>query len=533
VRRAKRSTRRDGFRNTLEFALTTRGRWLWTAVQSVGWLRTLVNRRLIAFAAGKMQPRPDPFSTRSDYTSWDSLTDRSYDGRHLGPVVREPASLPPVDRLAELFRRPSPTLGDDDLCEKCEKSTVLFAYFAQWFTDGFLRSDRPQPPNTTPDPRRNNSTHEIDLCQIYGLTAQATWELRAHEGGLMACQGAGEEIFPPFLYAADGTRRFPSITVARESMFDPQDRPYLFAIGTDTGNVQIGHVMMNTLFLREHNRLARELEAAYGWDDERVFQTARNINIVMLIKIVIDEYINHIAPYRFRLFLDGTKGFARAPWMRTNRMASDFNLLYRWHSLIPSELLAGGGMRPLEETALNPRFVPEHGLGSLFEEASSQRAGRVGLFNTDPYLLPAEKASIEKGRAVQLASYNDYRASCGYPRVTDFDQISGDPRVREGLAGCYGSPDEIEFYVGLFAEDPRPNSVLPSLVGRMVGVDAFSQALTNPLLAPRVYNEATLSRLGWQEIEKTNSLSDILNRNVTRRDRPYAVTMTRAGWERR
>jgi len=530
VRRAKRSTKRDGFLNTLEFALTTKGRRFWSAVQSVGWLRRLVNRRLISIAASKMTPRPDPFSTRSDYTSWDSLTDRGYDGRHLGPVVRAPDSLPHVDRIGELFRRPSPTRGEDDLCEK---STVLFAYFAQWFTDGFLRSDRPQPPNTTPDPKRNNSTHEIDLCQIYGLTPQATCELRAHEGGLMACQGAGKEIFPPYLYAADGTSRFGSITVAREGMFDPQDRPYLFAIGTDTGNVQIGHVMMNTLFLREHNRLARELEAAYGWDDERVFQTARNINIVMLIKIVIDEYINHIAPYRFRLFLDGTKGFERARWMRTNRMASDFNLLYRWHSLIPSELLAGGRMRPLKETALNPRFVPEHGLGLLFEEASSQRAGRIGLFNTDPYLLVAERATIEKGRAVQLASYNDYRASCGFPRVTNVAQISGDPRVREALAECYRSPEEIEFYVGLFAEDPRPNSVLPSLVGRMVGVDAFSQALTNPLLAPRVFNRETFSPLGWQEIKKTNSLSDVLNRNVTRRDRPYAVTMTRAGWERR
>ena len=30
----------------------------------------------------------------------------------------------------------------------------------------------------------------------------------------------------------------------------------------------------------------------------------------------------------------------------------------------------------------------------------------------------------------------------------------------------------------------------------MVGVDAFSQALTNPLLAPRVFNEQTFSPLG-------------------------------------
>lgn len=63
------------------------------------------------------------------------------------------------------------------------------------------------------------------------------------------------------------------------------------------------------LFLREHNRIARELHRERpGWDDERLFQTARNVLIVVLIKIVIEEYINHITPYRFQFFLDATNG---------------------------------------------------------------------------------------------------------------------------------------------------------------------------------------------------------------------------------
>jgi prostaglandin-endoperoxide synthase 2 len=49
----------------------------------------------------------------------------------------------------------------------------------------------------------------------------------------------------------------------------------------------------------------------------------------------------------------------------------------------------------------------------------------------------------------------------------------------------------IEFYSGLYAEDIRTNSVLPPLIGRMVGIDAFSQGFTNPLLAPRIFNEET------------------------------------------
>ena len=72
--------------------------------------------------------------------------------------------------------------------------------------------------------------------------------------------------------------------------------------------------------------------------------------------------------------------------------------------------------------------------------------------------------------------------------------------MQAGLRDLYGHVDRIEFFPGLFAEDPRPNSVLPSLIGRLVGVDAFSQALTNPLLAPRVFNEQTFSPLGMEVI---------------------------------
>ena len=519
---ATRGTTRDGLGNRAEFLFTTRFQPFWNLVQANDVLRRMANGRLVDRAIEKVPPRPDPLSTRDPYTSWASLTDRRYDGRHLGPVLDGLGDLPGAERTAELFRRTAETV-------LCPKSTVLFAYFAQWFTDGFLRSDRAQ----EPDPRKNESTHEIDLCQIYGLTEQATEELRAGELGLLKSQTLNGEEFPPYLYA-DGTKRFPSITVAREEQVPAERRGDLFAIGTDTANVQLGHVLLNVLFLREHNRLARELGREHPtWDDERLFQTARNILIVVLIKIVIEEYINHITPYLFRFFLDGTSGHQRARWMRTNRMASEFNLLYRWHSLIPSSLTVGGRQRTIEQTAFNPALVVEHGLGRLFEEAASQPAGRVGLFNTDPYLLGAEASSIRKGRAVALAPYNDYREHCRFPRVTDFDQISSDPRVRDGLRSCYQSVERIEFYVGLFAEDARPNSVLPSLIGRMVGVDAFSQALTNPLLAPRVFHPRTFSPLGWNTIRTTRNLSDLLHRNVPARDRPYLVTMTRTDWRRR
>jgi prostaglandin-endoperoxide synthase 2 len=95
----------------------------------------------------------------------------------------------------------------------------------------------------------------------------------------------------------------------------------------------------------------------------------------------------------------------------------------------------------------------------------------------------------------------------------------------------YGSVDRIELYPGLFAEDVRRNAVLPALIGRMVAIDAFSQAFTNPLLSPRIFTPETFSPLGWELIASTGTLSDLLHRNIPG-DRRYDVRMTRKGWLR-
>jgi prostaglandin-endoperoxide synthase 2 len=411
---------------------------------------------------------------------------------------------------------------------ECEKSTVMFAYLAQWFTDGFLRSDR----SPQRDPRKNDTSHELDLTPLYGPHPQITEALREHEGGRLKSQLIGGAEYPPYLY--DGGRikpEFAELSVVRPGQIPPDRFDGLFATGSDTTNSQIGFVMLNVLFLREHNRVAGELAREYpSWDDERLYATARNVLIVLLIKIVIEEYINHIAPYVFKFGADPWNFTER--WYRTNWMAIEFNLLYRWHSLIPSTLDVAGAQLPIWDTIFRPDIVVEHGIARLFTDASNQRAGRVGMLNTDPALREPEMASVREARAVQLAPYNDYRELASFPRVTDFDQITGDEAVQAHLRELYGHVDRIELYPGLFAEDTRPNSVLPGLIGRMVGIDAFSQALTNPLLAPRLFNEQTFSPLGMEILRTTKTLSDVLHRNVPESPGRHYVSLTRRDWVR-
>ena len=156
---------------------------------------------------------------------------------------------------------------------------------------------------------------------------------------------------------------------------------------------------------------------------------------------------------------------------------------------------------PIADCQLENTRLMKHGLAATFNSASNTQAWALGLFNTAPALQRVELASIQQGRDNRLGSYNDYRENAGYPRVTRFEQISGDPDVVASLRKLYGQVDKIEFFVGLLAEDLPPRSAVPPLIGRMVAADAFSHALTNPLLAPLVYNEQTFTRAGLTTIE--------------------------------
>lgn len=499
---------RDGLRNRIEYALLNNLRPVWQFVNRRPALARLCNRVIVNNAVLKVPVRPLALSTMAPYTSWPSLTDRTWFGRYLPP--REGADLPPLDDVMALFQ-----LGPGGP-RVSERSTLLFPSFAQWFTDGFLMTD-------DADRRRTTTNHQIDLSQLYGLRPEVTQVLRraseqpGHKGRLKSETVGGQE-WAPRLYDEAG-RRNPEFAALPAPLRLPDGWPVeklagLFAFGGDRANTSPFTAALNTLFLREHNRLCAVLEEAWpDWDDARVFETARNVNIAQLIRVVVEEYVNHISPYWFDLLADPAACWD-ARWNRQNWIPVEFNLLYRWHSLVPEQVSWAGRLQPIAAMLLDNRPLLQAGLGAAFDDASRTKAWRVGLFNTAGFLLPAERASVAQARDNQLAGYNDYRAAMGFPRVTRFEQISGDPRVVEGLRRAYGDVDRIEFFVGLFAEDLVPRAAVPRLIGRMVAADAFSHALTNPLLAPAVFNERTFSPQGMQSIRATSRLQHLLDRNA-------------------
>lgn len=497
------------------------------------WLAKTMNRLAINGVVTATRERPHPWSTVHDYVSWTSLTDRRWSSRHLPAVPLSP-DLPQPEVLVGLFAR------DRDVEQRpCPKSTCLFPAFAQYLTDGFIRTRMPRGTESDDLRRQNTSNHEIDLCPLYGRCAEQTAALRLLSDrpgsrGRLKSQMVGDEEYAPFLFDASGCihREFQVLDepLGLEKFTDPDLRARLFAFGGDRANNVPQVAMINTLLLREHNRLAGAIEREHrDWDDERVFETARNAVIAIFIKIVVEEYINHISFAAFRLRADPSVAWD-APWNKANWVSTEFSLLYRWHSLVPDVMQWDGKGYPLPATLMNNRLLLARGLAGSFADVSAQTAGRLGPFNTPEPLLAVEKNAIEQGRRVRLAPYADYCAYVGRQRPIEFSDISTDPAVVKFLSTTYKRPADIDFYVGLFAEDLIPNSPLPPLLGLMVAVDAFSHALTNPLLSKHVFAENTFSKPGWEAVNETGSLADLVERNSRNGTAGRRISMTRKDW---
>ncbi|MCH9011458.1 MAG: hypothetical protein IIA68_00160 [Proteobacteria bacterium] len=501
-------------------------------VEKIPGAKKLLSRIAINKIIKSTPPRPHPFSLWSAdkvgpadiekgaavesarYTSWRGLVDRDYTGRHLPPAAKAYTDgLPHLDRLKELFVR--------DTFKPAPKTSVLFPFFAQWFTDSFLR--------TNPvDRRKNTSNHEIDLCQIYGLKESTSDILRTRDGSgnlryeLINGDQYGEKLYRQDIDGLEVKDRFKDLPyvklgvlprVLERGNFDLKRLKDFYASGLERGNTTIGYSAVSTIFRREHNRLCAEMKSRNPrWDDDRLFQTARNVNITLLLKLIVEEYVNHLANAPVKLLVE--VGFAdKQQWYRTNRIAIEFDLLYRWHGLVPDTFELGGETYDDRSFRYNNPLLERHGAEEVIKAASRQHAGKLVLNNSPKFLEEAEWGAINLARQFHVRSYTEYCKAFNQRVPRSFLELTGNQNLAEKLKALYGGVEKVEFVIGLLAEKRSEADVLGPLMQVMVGVDAFSQALTNPLLSQNVFGADTFSEYGLKTISETQRFQDIVKRN--------------------
>jgi len=460
----------------------------------------------------------------NNYTSWESLKNKEYNNRLLPTTSKKSnESRPSISKVANsLMRGHNPMLT-------CHRTSVAFMGFAQWFTDAFF-SINPL------DLRKNTSTHEIDLCQIYGLNKEETDCLREKKGGKLKSQFINNQEYPPFLLDEnlEVKTEFKNLSysqklkhVYHEWWSNKEKVRTILATGLEKGNSTISHVMMNSLFLRLHNKTANILEKKYNWNDERVFQTTRNILIVILIKIVIQDYVNHLKPFKWMSFEFDNSFAHKQNWYRNNWISTEFNLLYRWHSMIPDSFTFNKNILSVEKDfRFNNNFVFKNNLVNVFEALSNQKAGKMTLKNTPNFMEKAEYNALFISRASKLKPFVDYckvfsgsmANLFGENKIKKMSDITTDKDTLKTLIDIYGNDvSKVDLTIGALAQDPPKNifyeekPILGNLMLQMIASDAFSHALTNPLLAENIYNESTFSKEGVNLINAISTLKDVVD----------------------
>ncbi|XP_077495238.1 salivary peroxidase/catechol oxidase-like [Amblyomma americanum] len=132
-----------------------------------------------------------------------------------------------------------------------------------------------------PRDQMNSRTSFIDGSQIYGISKDIMDSLRTFDGGLLKYGTVNDSVVLP-----------PSPEPENDTCSRPDEGKICSRTGDFRSNQNPGLVTMHTLFLREHNRIARKLaEKNPDWNDDVVFQTARRIVVACLQNIVYNEYL--------------------------------------------------------------------------------------------------------------------------------------------------------------------------------------------------------------------------------------------------
>ncbi|KAG0710077.1 Peroxidasin [Chionoecetes opilio] len=130
--------------------------------------------------------------------------------------------------------------------------------------------------NFGPREQMNQITAFIDASNVYGSSVKESAELRAFSGGLLKVNNERQHLLPP----------------KPSECKDSAGQKYCFKAGDSRVNEQPQLAVMHTLWMRQHNRLARELASLNpGWKDEIIFQEARRIVAAQMQHITYNEYL--------------------------------------------------------------------------------------------------------------------------------------------------------------------------------------------------------------------------------------------------
>ncbi|MBT9315957.1 peroxidase family protein [Leptothoe spongobia] len=356
----------------------------------------------------------------------------------------------------------------------------------------------------------------MNASMVYGndtITANA----------LRMLDGTGQlKVSDDNLLPLNNTDFFPDgpLPNSNRSLNDPST---LFATGDVRANENMGLTAMHTVFVREHNRLATEIQTANPeLSGDEIYNRSRKQVAAQIQYITYSEYLplligsdaletytgydETVDPAISHLFS------AAAFRMGHTQSFSEFLLVDDDGDALPSV--------SLRESTFNPEIIHQYGIDAILRGLYTQSAETIDTKVIDELRntlfgppgaggIDLAAVDIERGRDVGLPDYNQARVDMGLAPVTSFAEITSDTAVQAVLEQLYGTVDDIDVIVGGLAEDHEP--------GAMVG-ELFQTVIADQFMRLRDgdrfwYENGQFTQVELDDIQGT-TLASLIQRNT-------------------
>ena len=292
----------------------------------------------------------------------------------------------------------------------------------------------------------NRETAWLDLSVLYSYNNASAQNLRTFSNGQLNSQ-----ILPGIDGAVFSSAGYPAN--AYQCLRDTLSTP-CFASGDKRLNMNTGLTSVQVLFLRQHNYIAAQLQAlsaTAGWSEDKLFQSARRLNIAIYQHVLynewlpillgpsltnsfnlkpqtsgtylgynavlVDQVINEFAAAAFRFGHNMVPNQLNKADQNYNNFAS-FNLTSFTYT--PTDAYINGGLNSICRGLLNtPSINPD----TYHSDQIHNHLFDVGVAQGNQKRASLTAFNIQRGRDHGLRSYNSYRSSVGLNTAQQFNDL--------------------------------------------------------------------------------------------------------------
>ncbi|XP_076312870.1 heme peroxidase 2-like [Tachypleus tridentatus] len=388
-----------------------------------------------------------------------------------------------------------------------------------------------------PRDQLNSPTSFVDGSMVYGSDLHTVQSLRLFINGLMRFQKDSKR----------NTLLPRSRNAGNDLCSDPRNRLFCFEAGDRRLNEHPALTAVHTVFIREHNRIARELRRMNPcWNDERLFQEARRIVIAEIQMITYNEFLRLVVgPSYYNNFLLRTlqNGFYTAYNPNINpSMINEFtSACFRFgHSTSQGSFIEiqSSGNRTnfkLRNNFFHPFDLYNGQTELLVRGLADQLAQKSDNFIVEDltnhlYRRRGEKfgldlmaINIQRGRDHGIRPYVDYLRAIFNFSVTSFSDLNNlmPEQVLQKFEQIYESVEDIDFFSGSISERPVSDGIVGPTCGFIIALqynrlrfgdryffDVYGEAGSFTPAQLREIREVTLSRIlceNSDEVDEPNN----------------------------